>query len=287
MTTANIESATPGDPRPRQLQRTICKRTGLAVVRTHEQTTMRIAKSSYGAMNPILRDETGDPREWGRYDVAGHRTIYSASPVEAAYAESLAVYRPAESLNKLTLGELFDDETEPGLTLGQAVADEWGHRFRTQPGYVPAAWRDERLVHKVALPPTGWVIDVEHANTIAALNGVLHPELADLLPHDRKYLTTSDLHGEDRRITTLVALWLRAQVLEDGSLPHGILYRSKHGTNWRCWAIWLRIVDDGSDPSKDIGREPTTLLGHGVPIEPPERNLPLKKIASLFRLDVK
>jgi RES domain-containing protein len=284
---STIESTAPGDPRPGQLQRTICKRTGLALVKTHQQTTFRIAKSSYGAMNPILRDVKGDPRQWGRYDVAGHRTIYSANPVEAAYAESLAVYRPAKSLDALTLGELFDDETEPGLTLSQAVAEEWDHRFHTQPGYVPAAWRDERLIHKVALPMTGWVIDVEHANTLATLNAALPSQLAGLLPEHRNYLTTSDLHGEDRRLTTLIAQWLRAQVLEDGSLPHGILYRSKHGSNWRCWAIWLRIVDDGDDPTKDIGREPTTLLGLGMSIYPPERNPPLRMVADLFRLDVK
>lgn len=285
--TTTLESAAPGDPRPRHAQRIICKRTGLALVRTHEQTTVRIAKSSYGAMNPVLRDVAGDPREWGRYDVAGHRTIYSASPADAAYAESLAVYRPADSLHTLTVGELFEDEAEPGLTLSQVVAQEWGHRFRTQPGYVPAAWRDERLVHKVALPPTGWVIDVEHANTLGILNAALHDQLDGLLPDNRKFLTTSDLHGENRHVTTLIAQWLRSQVLEDGALPHGIQYRSKHGTNWRCWAIWLRIVDDGEDPSKDIGREPTTLLGPGVSIAPPERNPPLRKVAELFRLDVK
>jgi len=46
------------------------------------------------------------------------------------------------------------------------------------------------------------------------------------------------LRGEDRRITTTVARWAQGLHLDDGTLPLGITYGSKHGTG-RCWAYWL------------------------------------------------
>jgi len=284
--TTTTNPGTPGDRRPGRRQQTICSKTGLALIRTSNQATTRIAKSSYGPLSPLLRDETGDPREWGRYDVAGHRTVYSASPAQGAYAESLAIYRPATSLRTLTLGDLFDDEVDPHAPLAAAVTDEWDQRFHTQTGYVPAAWRDERLEYRLHLPHTGWVVDIEHSQSIATLNDIAWPDRwARLLPGGRSHLTTSDLHGENRLLTTAVAQWIRSQVLEDGTQAHGIGYHSKHGTNWRCWAIWLRIVDDGQDPSEDILREPTR-AGPGAEIRPPDSNAPLREVSDLFRLHV-
>jgi hypothetical protein len=71
------------------------------------------------------------------------------------------------------------------------------------------------------------------------------------------------------------------QTLDDGSLPHGVCYGSKHGDDLKCWAIWLRAMDDGKPESS----EPTR-AGQGFSIEKCERNEPLRTIARLFGLTV-
>ncbi|MFZ2175111.1 MAG: RES domain-containing protein, partial [Rhodococcus sp. (in: high G+C Gram-positive bacteria)] len=70
-------------------------------------------------------------------------------------------------------------------------------------------------------------------------------------------LTLGVLTGTlDKKITTSIAEWVRSVFLDDGSLPHGIMYRSKWGADWETWAFWLRRVDDDLPPSS----EPFTLL---------------------------
>lgn len=80
-------------------------------------------------------------------------------------------------------------------------------------------------------------------------------------------------------MSVLVAEAVHGSVLEDGSLPHGISYRSKHGANHKCWAIWLRRIDDGHD----IGVE-VTKAGRGEAIKGPSRNTPLKAAAEALGL---
>lgn len=50
----------------------------------------------------------------------------------------------------------------------------------------------------------------------------------------------------DKGITTTIASWIHSRVFDDGTLPHGIVYRSKWVAECLSWAIWLRKVDDGS-----------------------------------------
>lgn len=55
----------------------------------------------------------------------------------------------------------------------------------------------------------------------------------------------------------MIATWVREQILDDGSLPLGIRFRSKHGSGY-CWAYWLRRRDDGLEDepmSADSGQE--------------------------------
>jgi hypothetical protein len=90
-----------------------------------------------------------------------------------------------------------------------------------------------------------------------------------------------DLRGENRHLTTAVAAWIHSRVLDDGSLPHGIVYGSKHGTDYKCWAIWLRNVDD----DRDASTEPTK-AGAGKEIELPRHNPPLAAVAKHFGLRI-
>ncbi|OMH24574.1 hypothetical protein BKD30_08345 [Tersicoccus phoenicis] len=51
-------------------------------------------------------------------------------------------------------------------------------------------------------------------------------------------------------------------VLDDGSLPHGIVYPSRHDGGTTCFATWLRRVDDGYDASTEL-----TIADQGQSIE--------------------
>ncbi|RCS77839.1 hypothetical protein CIK70_12265 [Brachybacterium alimentarium] len=70
-------------------------------------------------------------------------------------------------------------------------------------------------------------------------------------------LTLAHLTGDDRVLTTAIATALRDEVtLDDGTLPLGIRFLSKHGHPARgtgiCWAYWMRYVDRGLDEPATI-----------------------------------
>lgn len=267
------DSATPSAPHVER----VCARTGLLLRPAAQQTIRRVAKTSYGALNPQQRDGIGDRSDWGRYDVAGGRTAYGASPREAAFGESLAAQRLKFTRIAPTWQDLFDDAPPPGVTsLLQAVELEWADRQYMPPGTVAAGWRHERLVYELRLPASGWFIDIERSESIAVVSQGLKSELAAL---GLQTLTTGDLRGERRDVTTTIAGWLRGQVLDDGSLPHGIRFGSKHDSTWTCWAIWLRALDDG----KPLSSEPTT-SDSGVEIKGWEQNEELARVVRLFGL---
>jgi hypothetical protein len=57
--------------------------------------------------------------------------------------------------------------------------------------------------------------------------------------------------------------------LEDGSIPSGIRFESRHGSNYECWAIWERV-------------EPVLLHCVG---EIPVANVYFQEILKAFRLE--
>jgi len=230
-------------------------------------------------MNPLVRGGA-DRDTWGRYDVAGHRTIYAADPRAAAYAESLAAQRVSESLSTKTLSDIFSAATgKEGLpTLLDMVKEEWAERHHMQPQQIAAGWRLERREYELQLPTNGWFVEVETADSISALSAGIAPYLVE---RGILQLTVGHLKAEDRALTTTVAGWVREQVLDDGSLPHGIIYDSKHSKGWGCWAIWLRAVDDG----KGIDSEPTKVISEGA-IGPSHKNAELERIEKLFNIRV-
>lgn len=131
----------------------------------------------------------------------------------------------------------------------RGVQDDWGNQIQT--GCLPRHWRGRRNVYQLSLDANGWWVDVEHPDSIAAVGAGVGGRLNAELGISR--LTLGVLHGENRAAATMIATWIRDQVLEGGSLPLGIRFASKHGGG-DCWAYWLRRRDaglDGDDMSSD------------------------------------
>ncbi|MGI8417417.1 MAG: RES domain-containing protein [Nakamurella sp.] len=197
-------------------------------------------------MNPQVRDRSADREKWNRWDTSGGRTLYAADTALGAYAEVLAYIR--ENLPKTPLSELFpdDDPTEGDdqTTLTDQVRAEMPAptlRDKITPG-----WRAIRTHYELKISSSGWFVDVLTGPSIQTLNHVFIPTGETV-----GTMTSANLTGEQRQLTTSVAEWVRNQVLDDGSLPMGIKYQSKHGNDIPAYAIWLRALDDGKSPRSE------------------------------------
>lgn len=248
----------------------------MALVESQLDATYRLAKESYGPVNPPLRSATGLPiEEWGRYDVIGDRTVYTGSCEEVAYAESLAHLRPAivdGDLGVPDLADLFDGEEANGVSLAELVNREWSAAHHMPVGQIAAAWRQERRMNRILLPSAGWFVDIETVDSIRAIRRNVGSILRVAGADD---LDTSHLRGSNRRLTTAIAQWIHGVTLDNGAPPLGIVYGSKHDSHWSNWAIWLRSQEPGSYEF------PLTVTG-SVPIDEPAQNPPLQQICDLF-----
>jgi len=182
----------------------------------------------------------------------------------------------AKEIDHAEMQEFFDMASGGGKSIIRQVAEEWSTLQHMAPHTVEQGWRDERLIYTLRLPPSGHFVRLDTSNSIAVVTAALGRDLARL---GVRRLTTAALAGEDRRVTTLIAEWVWSQTLADGAKPHGIEYGSKHGNNWRCWAIWLRRIDDG------LAGELTT-SDKGSQIMEPRQNPALEQVAELFNLKV-
>lgn len=205
----------------------LCPKTGLQLVSCSSQRVWRVARTSYGAFNPQLRD-IGDVsrQQWGRWDPPGYRTIYAADLAVAAFMETLAWSRPSGNGQS----EKYFTDAEPGETLHAVIATEWASRGTMGLWNVPASWRDGRNLYELVLPETGWFVDVTDANSLKQLTAAMSRS---------KQLTVHDLTGEDRDLTTKIGKWIHDSRLFDGSQAVGIMYPSKFGVNHLCYSAWL------------------------------------------------
>lgn len=210
-----------------------CTATGLRLIPAAGDIGHRVAKNTYPEISAPLRHET-ERSSWGRYDTVDTSTLYTAGLPTGALAEVLAGF-------KLPLGTgsaLEADAAAVGLTLEEFLADvaaEWEERSFMQTGTLPRSWRDDRTMLKIQHPLTGWFVDVEHPDSISALE----PSLQTLLlVGGYEAFTTAALRGEDRALTTAIADIVHDARLDDGTYPIGIHFGSKHGESW-CRAIWL------------------------------------------------
>lgn len=161
------------------------------------------------------------PPDWSRSNPDGtfgnrfddpegyYRVLYAASQKLACFLETLARYRPDLSL----LAELHaiegDDDFVPL-------------------GYVPAEWRDGRLLGAAAVE--GNYADIFAAEWIALLRQRL---AEDCLRLGLKDLDASVLQSHtSRRLTQLASLEVRRRGFD------GIYYRSRYGHDLENWAVF-------------------------------------------------
>lgn len=101
----------------------ICARTGLQLIPSTGQVVYRVGETKWGAMNPPLRPCDGDPSEWSRWDVPGHRTLYGATEETAAFSEVIDYIEPGLPPTPMT--DLFDDvDADDAGTLDAQIAAE-------------------------------------------------------------------------------------------------------------------------------------------------------------------
>ena len=221
----------------------VCPKTGLKLLPSASRMGWRVARTSYGALNPQLRDAADPSRQvWGRWDVPGVKTIYASECPIGSYMETLAWSRPTkdESASK------YFSDAKPGETIHAAIAAEWVVEGTMCLWSVPASWRDDRNLYQLELPSAGWLIDVNDSESLSSLTAVLDCSAQ---------LTLSDLSGDNRVLTTRIAEWVRAQRLFDQSTPIGIAYRSRFGTNHLCFALWLS-GEGAAEPTKVMSDAP-------------------------------
>ncbi len=218
----------------------VCAKTGLAYI-NGPILGYRLAKTSYGPINPLERpDGAADRSTWSRFDTSGS-TIYLAGDAATAYAETLAMARTSRQYRDAIsyVADFFSISREEAQ---QQVNDDWAANNNMVPGWLPRTWRDSRLLYVLQVEePIRW-IDLTAAETIAALNIHLGAELEARTGVQE--ITLGTVAGDNRQATTLIAEWIRDQVLDDGSYAAGVQAHSKYGGGL-CWAYWLRRRDDG------------------------------------------
>ncbi|MHC6222063.1 hypothetical protein [Arthrobacter sp. MMS24-S77] len=213
--------------------------TGLHLIAAADGYAFRITKTGHHPLRPLPHESYKKRSAWSRFDTLGS-TVYLAEKRECAFAELLARF-------KAKLGQvhpLEKDARSLGMTLAEfieAIDQEADELQYEHSGFVPEVWCRARRIAKVCLPQDGWWVDIEHPDTIAAVESALGSELAKLKVAS---LTTAVLRSDRRKVTTLIAEWIKGVTLQDGSQPLGLVYASKYGYG-KSWAYWMRRIDDG------------------------------------------
>ncbi|MFI8592578.1 hypothetical protein [Dietzia maris] len=245
----------------------MCSNTRLALVRSGGQCVYRLAKPSYGVLNPPARgvSSSEDRAGWNRFDLPGEQTIYCASSAEGAYGELLGALKVS---GPYRADEYLDD---PGADdLYALIAQDWADLGARPPGVIDINWLYAHRLYTVALPRSGWFVEIEHARTITYLGA--HIPLS-LWERGVDEITVAQTRGADRHLTTELAGALAVAPTAGDVRALGIHYYSKHGTQWSCWAVWLR--DDSAS---------TLVVDRGQAVTPPADNAALAAVLDIYNL---
>ncbi|WP_085367312.1 hypothetical protein [Leifsonia sp. NCR5] len=214
-----------------------CTKSGLRLIPVDDAVGFHVAKRDYAQPSAPYRSADVHRQEWGRYDTLG-RTYYLAGSDECAFAEVLSQLRRVNGSND----SLAPIAATLNLTIDEtvrAIAEEWDEADFRGVGALPSSWYERRRMYRARTVGGGWLVDIEHPDTIAALQGPADGDVARFLANQGiPSLTTGALRSENRLVTTMLAELVRDAELDDGSNPRGIHFGSKHGGTW-CRAVWL------------------------------------------------
>lgn len=246
---------------------TVCAHTGLALIPSARQLVYRLAKPSYGVLNPPARglSSSEDRSGWNRFDLPGEQTIYCASSPEGAYGELLGALKIS---GPYRASDYLDDPGEDDLYA--LIAQDWAELGARPPGVIDISWLYAHRMYTVTMPPAGWFIEIEHARTITYLGA--HIPLS-LWERGVTEITVAQTRSADRYLTTELAGALAAAPLAGNVPSWGIHYYSKHGTEWSCWAVWLR-----HEAQDALSADP------GEAVTPPPGNTALAAVLDTYNL---
>lgn len=239
----------------------ICQKTGLALT-SGPVSAVRVARESYGPLNPPPRFVRDDVSSWSRYDTVG-RTVYASADPQTAYMELLAPYRTDINRERRALQSVADFMEVPLDDLWRDIVEEWDRQGTMKASWLPRVFREGRALYTLNFP-AGWWVDIAATETLAALSNLAGSAWPSAQGPIHRPLTLSDLTGDDRTLTTAIAAYLRDEVtVDDGSELLGIQFTSKHGHpaggSGTCWAYWMRAVDLGlTEPAQVYATHPIT-----------------------------
>lgn len=221
-----------------------CSRTNLSLVASAGRLVYRVARKDIGPLSPRSRP-TGGPRDnWSRYDIPRRKTVYCGSTFIGAYTE--AMYWAKQPLPEI-IHTLALELEKSGDEFCREVALQWT-KSHMSPHCLSAGWRERRKLYTLKLPSKGWFVDVSASGTVAAIrNGIGSGS------RSMSGITLGDISGDNRGVTTGIAERLAVTKLDDGTLPLGVRFQSKHGADLECWAIWLPPAGSKVAAPKDIG----------------------------------
>jgi len=176
-----------------------------------------------------------------------YRVLYAASSPLGCFLEVLAVFRPdpvlAEELAAIEGGP--DDDDFPTVP----------------PGKVDRAWLERRRVGTATLE--GRFVDVGHSHTIAELRPRFLQQAIDaaLPDFDAAAIRTA----APRALTQAISRFLYGASLDDGDVPDGVEFGSRHGDDQQLWAIFERDADIGSPSSHLLGATTSAMIAPDEP----------------------
>lgn len=135
----------------------ICSRTGLALV-AGPVSALRIARESYGPLNPVPRAAGENVRAWSRYDTPG-RTIYACADRVTAFMELLAPYRTEIDAERHALRPIAEAMGMDLQELWGAIVADWDEVGTMGVSWLPRSFREGRKLYTLTFP-RGWWIDV-------------------------------------------------------------------------------------------------------------------------------
>lgn len=217
-----------------------CTDTGVRLVPASGGRAYRVAKDrGRAALEGYPNSNVGElprgtPDRRGRWDTIGS-TLYFADSPQTAFAEVLAPLKSNRHRLEVaaTRSGYASAEDYVSAVFGQSAENNVD-----KPWAISGRWQLARSIYHVGMPTDGWWVQIDHADTLQALQRALH---TTGLPRD---LWSADLENANRAVTTVIAEHIRRLELDDGQRPLGIWYQSRTLIG-RCYAWWDRRRDDG------------------------------------------